>query len=70
MTDSGFSRRQRLTVLLMVAAVIVVFAMLTGLIITSIQGWDSRSPAATLPFVSVVPAPTVLPSPPAADVPE
>jgi hypothetical protein len=69
-TDSGFTRRQRLTVLLMVVAIIVVFAMLTGLIVTSIQGWDSRSPAATLPFVSVVPAPTALPSPTAVDVPE
>jgi hypothetical protein len=62
-TASGFTPRQRLTVLLMVIAVIVVFGMLAGLVVTSVQQWRSPLPAATAPFVSWLPTPPATPSP-------
>jgi len=58
---SDFTPGQRRIVMLMVIAVIVVFAMLAGVVITSIQSWESPPPAATLPFAS--PSPTSLPTP-------
>lgn len=67
MTASGFTPRQRSTVLLMVIAVIVVFAMLAGLVITSMQDWESVPPVTPQSFVSrpstPLPVPTLLPSP-------
>ena len=70
MTASGFTSRQRFTILLMVIAIIVVFAMLTGLVVTSIQRWESPPPVATLSFTSMVPTPFPTPSPVSPDVPE
>jgi hypothetical protein len=69
-TRSGFTPRQRLTVILMVIAVIVVFAMLAGVVVTSIQNWESPSLVVTQPFVSSPPTPPVTPPPASADVPE
>ena len=70
MTASGFTPRQRLTVLLMVAAVIAVFGMLAGIVVTSIQRLESPLPAATQPFVSAPPTPFLTPTPDSPDVPE
>lgn len=47
----------------MVIAVIVVFALLAGLVVTSFQSWESPPPAATLPFASRLPTPLPTPSP-------
>jgi hypothetical protein len=69
-TVSGFTSRQRLTVLLMLIAVIVVFAMLAGLIVTSIRSWESPSPVATQPFVSPPATSLPTPTPTASRVPE
>jgi len=60
---SDFTPQQRRTVILMVIAVIVVFAMLAGFIITSLQSWESLSPAAPPSFVSPPPTPLATPSP-------
>jgi len=70
-TASGFTPRQRLAVLLMVIAVIVVFGMLAGLVVTSVQRWESPPPAVPQPFVSSAPTPTgSQPTPTQAEVPE
>jgi hypothetical protein len=69
-TASGFTRRQRLTVLLMAIAVVVVFAMLAGLIVTSMRSWERPSPATPQPFSSLPPTSTPVPSPTALPVPE
>ena len=69
MSASGFTPRQRLTVLVMVIAVIVVFGMLTGIVVTSTQQWASPPTAAPQPIVSVLPTPEPSPSPTVADVP-
>jgi hypothetical protein len=62
-TASGFTRRQRLTILLMVIAVVVVFSMLAGFIVTSIQSWERPSPAASPVRSSSLPTPVPTPSP-------
>jgi hypothetical protein len=54
---SGFTPGQRLVVLLMIVAVIVVFAMLAGVIITSIRGWEETLSATATPFESSPPTP-------------
>jgi hypothetical protein len=54
----------------MVIAVIVVFAMLAGVVVTSIQNWESPLLVVTQPLVSSPPTPPVAPSPASADVPE
>jgi hypothetical protein len=69
-TRSGFTSRQRLTVLLLVIAVIVVFALLAGVVVTSIQRWQSPLPVPTQPFVSELPTPSPSPSPTPAPVAE
>ena len=62
-----FTFGQRRIITLMVIAVIVVFAMLAGFVVTSLQGWESQSPVVTpsLPPTSVPPTsfPTLSPSP-------
>jgi hypothetical protein len=62
-----FTSGQRRVITLLVLALIVVFAMLAGFVITSIQGWESLSPAATPSFapasVSATPLPTAPLSP-------
>jgi len=60
---SDFTPGQRRIVLLMVIAVIVVFAMLAGVVVTSIQSWENPLPAATLSFASRPPTPLPTPSP-------
>jgi len=60
---SDFTPRQRRTVILMVASVIVVFAMLAGFVVTSLQSWEVPSPAATQAFASWLPTPLPTPSP-------
>ena len=62
MTASGFTPRQRSTVLLMAIAVIVVFAMLAGLVITSLQSMESPPLATPQAFVSRPPTPTPRPT--------
>jgi hypothetical protein len=59
----GFTRRQRLTVLVLVIAVVVVLAMLAGFIVTSIQSWERPSSATSQTFPSLLPAPVSTPSP-------
>jgi len=54
---------QRLTVLLMIVAVIVVFAMLAGFVVTSLQGMESTPPPSPSPLASSSPAPLPSPSP-------
>ncbi len=63
MSASDFTPRQRHTVILMVIAVIVVFALLTGFVVTSLQSWETPPPAATQPFISWPPTPLPTPSP-------
>ena len=70
MTSSGFTHRQRLTVLLLVVAVIAVFGVLAGVVVTSIQRLESPLPAATQPFLSALPTPLLTPSPDSPDLPE
>jgi len=68
---ADFTSGQRRIVILLVIAVVFVFAMLAGFVITSLQGWESPPPTVT-PTVSftatATPAPptsspTLLPSP-------
>jgi hypothetical protein len=59
----GFTRRQRLTVLLLVVLVVVVLAMMVGFIVTSIQSWKRATPAALQSFPSLLPTPVSSPSP-------
>ena len=54
MNASGLTSGQRGVVVLMILAVVVVFAMLAGLIVTSLQSWKNLSPVST-----PSPAPTV-----------
>lgn len=67
MNASDFTPGQRSTVILMVIAVIVVFALLAGVVVTSFRSWESPPPAATLPFASrlatPLPTPSLVPSP-------
>lgn len=69
MNGTGLTSGQRLTVLLMTTAVIVVFAMLAGFVVTSIHSLKNQPPA-TLPPITpsstatiVSPAPTPFPVP-------
>ncbi|MFQ6100805.1 MAG: hypothetical protein ACE5OS_06170 [Anaerolineae bacterium] len=64
MNGPGFTSRQRTTILLMVVAVIVVFAMLTGFIVTSLKGLQSPLPATSPPLASLSPTtpPSLFPS--------
>jgi hypothetical protein len=62
-SGSGFTPGQRRTVMLMVIAVIIVFAMLAGFIVTSLQSWESPPPVTTQSFVSWPPTPLPTPSP-------
>ena len=70
MSTSDFTPGQRRIVMLMVIAVIVVFAMLAGVVVTSIQSWESLPPAATLSFASSLPTPLPTPSPVPSPTPE
>lgn len=70
MSASGFTARQRRTVLLMVTAVIVVFAMLAGLVVATIQGWNDAVPVPPPTFVSLPPTPVATLAPVASPVPE
>lgn len=63
MSASDFTPGQRRTVMLMITAVIVVFAMLAGVVVTSFQSWESPPPAATLSFAPRSPIPLSTPSP-------
>ncbi|NIV36060.1 MAG: hypothetical protein GWN58_43400 [Anaerolineae bacterium] len=71
MNGPGFTRRQRLTVLLLVVLIVVVLAMTVGFIVTSIQSWERATPATLQPSPSQLrtpvsspsPAPTPLPTP-------
>jgi len=62
---SGFTPGQRRTVIMLVIAVVVVFGMLTGFIVTSLERWESLSPVPVEPAVSVLdtPRPTSTPVP-------
>jgi len=59
---AGLTPKQRLTVLLMIVAVIIVFAMLAGFVATSLQGIENAPPATPLPLALSSPVP--LPPPP------
>lgn len=63
MNLEDFTSGQRRIIVLLVMAVIVVFAMLAGFVATSLQGWESLSPAATPSFPSTSASPTSLPTP-------
>ncbi|MDY6877332.1 MAG: hypothetical protein SWK90_14170 [Chloroflexota bacterium] len=63
MSDSNFTPKQHRTVTLMILAVIIVFALLSGIVITSFQGWENPSPVATLPFTPQIPTSLPMPSP-------
>jgi len=60
---------QRLTVLAMIVAVIIVFAMLTGFVITSLQSLEHPSPATPSPAVPASTAAILTPSPTPAPLP-
>jgi hypothetical protein len=60
---SDFTPGQRRTVILMVIAIIVVFAMFAGFVFTSLQSWEVPPPIATQPFASWPPTPLPNPSP-------
>jgi len=60
---SGFTSGQRLTILSMIVAVIAVFAMLTGFMVTSLQNLDGPSPATPPLLTPSPPAPLPSPSP-------
>ncbi len=63
MSTFGFTPGQRRTVILMVVMVVVVFAVLAGFVVTSIQGWESPPPAVTPSVVPPTPTFTPLPTP-------
>lgn len=70
MSESGFTSGQRFTVLVMILAVIVVFATLAGFIVTSLQSLDSPSLATPSPAFTASPAPPPTPSSTSAPLPE
>ena len=72
MNAPEFTPGQRRTVILMVIAVITVFAMLTGFVVTSLQNWETPLPATPQTFASSPPTPTPppLPSPSPSPMPE
>ena len=61
---------QRRIVIFLVLAVIVVFAMLAGIIITSLQNWQNPPPAILLPLTTSFPTPFPSPSPTLTPTPE
>lgn len=63
MSASGFTPGQRRTVLLLIVAVIMVFAMLAGFIATSLKSWERSSPVPTPASTSAVSTPFPTPSP-------
>jgi len=63
LSASGFTPGQRRTVLLLVIAVIAVFAMLAGFIATSLRSWERSSPVPTRTWASPVSTPLPVPSP-------
>lgn len=63
MSASDFTPGQRRIVISLIIAVVVVFAVLAGFVVTSLRSWDSPPPVATQPFVSRPPTPTLTPSP-------
>jgi len=69
-STSDFTSGQRRTVILLVVAVIAVFAMLAGFIVTSLQSWESAPPVMTQPFVSWLPTSLPIPSSTPLPVPE
>ncbi len=70
MNGPGLTSGQRLTVLLMIVAVIVVFAMLAGFVTTSLQSMESTPSPIPSPLASSSPAPLPSPSPDPSPVPE
>jgi len=68
---SGFTARQRRIVIALVGAIIVVLAMLSGFIVTSIRSLEEVSPLPTLTVASLpsTPSPTLTPGP-AVDIQE
>jgi hypothetical protein len=72
-TVSDFTPQQRRIVFLLVIAVVVVFAMLAGFVITSLRSPPPTLPIATLPSLSATsvtmpsPTPSLLPSPTAGE---
>ncbi|HET90867.1 MAG TPA: hypothetical protein ENN99_09050 [Chloroflexi bacterium] len=67
MNTANFTVVQRRTIILMVVAVVVVFAVLSGFVITSLQGWEEMSPVTTpsslIPTSTSYPTPSPIPSP-------
>jgi hypothetical protein len=59
---AAFTSGQRRVIVLMGIAVIVLFAMLAGFVVTSLQGWENASPAATPPLLPTSAPPTSLPT--------
>ncbi|MBU0705202.1 MAG: hypothetical protein KKC18_15235, partial [Chloroflexi bacterium] len=70
MNGSGITSGQRLTVLVMILAVIVVFATLAGFIVTSLESLENPSPATPSPVVPASSTPPITPSPTSAPLPE
>ena len=70
MNGSGITSGQRLTVLVMILAVIVVFATLAGFIVTSLESLENPSPATPSPVVPTSSTPPITPSPTSAPLPE
>jgi hypothetical protein len=61
---ADFTPGQRRIVVLLVVAVVVIFAMLAGFVITSLQGWESLTPVATSSVLSFTPLPPTSSPPP------
>jgi hypothetical protein len=59
---AGFTSGQRRVIVLMGVAVIVVLAMLAGFVVTSLQGWENASPAATPSLLPTPASPTSIPT--------
>jgi hypothetical protein len=59
---SDFTPGQRRTVIMLVIAVVVVFAMLAGFIVTSLRSWESLSPVPVESAVSVLDTPRPIPT--------
>jgi len=67
---SSFTPRQRLTVLLMLVAVVLVFAMLAGFVVTSLHSLQDQPPATLPPVVPSSTAIITTPPPTSAPLPE
>ncbi len=67
MNVTDFTLAQRRAIILLVVTIVIVFAMLSGFVVTSLQRWEETSPVATpSPFGST---PTPIPSPSPTPVP-